>query len=82
MDTAARKGPVQRQQHDIREQVLWNDKVVYKRDVNKDAMQEIIYRPQITTLSYPYMTKDRTKPYLAKLVKDVIKDYKEQELDV
>ena len=28
------------------------------------------------------MTKDRTKPYLAKSVKDLIKDYKEQELDV
>ena len=28
------------------------------------------------------MTKDRTKPYLNKLVKDLIKDYKEQELDI
>ena len=33
-------------------------------------------------LSHPYTTKDRTEPYLAKLVKDLIKDYKEQELDV
>ena len=45
-------------------------------------MQEIVHRPQMTTLSHPYTTKDRTKPYLAKLVKDLIKDYKEQELDV
>jgi hypothetical protein len=34
------------------------------------------------TLSYPYTTRDRAKPYLAKLVKDLVKDYKEQELDV
>ena len=33
-------------------------------------------------LSHPYTTEDRTEPYLAKLVKDLIKDYKEQELDV
>ena len=34
------------------------------------------------SLSHPRMTKDRTEPYLNKLVKDLIKDYKEQELDV
>ena len=45
-------------------------------------MQEIVHRPQMTTLSHPYTTEDRTEPYLAKLVKDLIKDYKEQELDV
>ena len=73
---------MQRQQHDIGEQASWNDKVVYERDVDKDAMQEIVYRPQMTTLSHPYTTEDRTEPYLAKLVKDLIKDYKEQELDV
>ena len=27
--------------------------------------------------SYPYTTKDKTEPYLAKLVKDLTKDYKE-----
>ena len=27
-------------------------------------------------LRHPYTTKDRAKPYLAKLVKDLIKDYK------
>ena len=36
----------------------------------------------MTTLSHPYAAKDGTKPYLAKLVKGLIKDYKEQELDV
>ena len=73
---------MQRQQHDIGEQASWNDKVVYERDVDKDAMQEIVYRPQMTILSHPYTTKDRTELYLAKLAKDLIKDYKEQELDV
>ena len=73
---------MQRQQHDIGEQALWNDEAVYERDVDKDAMQEIVHRPQMTTLSHPYTTEDRTEPYLAKLVKDLIKDYKEQELDV
>ena len=34
------------------------------------------------SLSYSYAAKDGTKPYLAKLVKGPIKDYKEQELDV
>ena len=28
------------------------------------------------SLSHPYITKNRTKPYLAKLVKDFTKDYK------
>ena len=27
--------------------------------------------------SYPYATEDKTEPYLAKLVKDLAKDYKE-----
>ena len=41
-------------------------------------MQEIIYRAQLTILSpsHPHTTKDRTKPYLTKPVKDLIKDYK------
>ena len=34
-------------------------------------------RSYIGSLSHSYITKDRTKPYLAKLVKDLIKDYKE-----
>ena len=34
------------------------------------------------SLSHPRITKDRTEPYLYKLVNDLIKDYKEQELDV
>ena len=57
---------------------------LYERDVDKDAMQEIVYRVWLTTLSlsYPYITEDRSEPYLAKLVKDLIKDCKEQELDV
>ena len=33
---------------------------------DKDALQEIVHRAQLTTLSHPYITKDRTKPYLAK----------------
>ena len=73
---------MQRQQHDIGEQAPWNDEAVYERDVDKDAVQEIVHRPQMTTLSHLYTTKDRTEPYLAKLVRDLIKDYKEQELDV
>ena len=36
----------------------------------------------ILSLSYPHTTKDRTEPYLYKLVNDLIKDYKEQELDI
>jgi len=36
------------------------------------------YRVQLTTLSlsHPHATKDRIKPYLARLVKDLNKDYK------
>ena len=51
---------------------------------DKDVLQEIVHRAQLTTLSlsHPQTTKDGTKLYLAKLVKDLIKDYKEQELDV
>jgi hypothetical protein len=51
---------------------------------DKDTLQEIIHRAWLTTLSlsYPYTTKDGTKPYLAKLEKGLIKDYKEQELDI
>jgi len=30
----------------------------------------------IISLNYPYTTKDRTKPYLTKLVNDLVKDYK------
>jgi len=50
-----------------------NGRVVYKK-----ALQEIVYKAQLTTLSpsHPYATKDRTKPYLAKLVKGLIRDYK------
>ena len=49
-----------------------------KRDTNKEIPQEIIYRawPTTLSLSYPYTAKDGTKPYLAKLVKGLIKDYK------
>jgi hypothetical protein len=32
------------------------------------------------SLSHPYATKDGTKPYLAKLVKGLIKDYKGTEI--
>ena len=28
------------------------------------------------SLNYPYITKDGTEPYLAKLVKDFVRDYK------
>jgi hypothetical protein len=50
-----------------------NGKVVYK-----EALIEIVYRAQLTmlSLSYPYTTEDRTELYLAKLVKDLVKDYK------
>jgi hypothetical protein len=43
-----------------------------------DALREIVYGAQLTALSpsYPYATEDRTKPYLAKPVKDLVKDYK------
>ena len=69
---------MQRQQHDIREQAPWNDEAVYERDVDKDAMQEIVHRARLTTLSpgYPHATEDGTKPCLAKPVKDFVKDYK------
>jgi hypothetical protein len=55
-----------------------NGKAVYERATDKDALQEIVHRARLTTLSlsYPYATKDRTKPYLAKQVKDRVKDYK------
>jgi transcriptional accessory protein Tex/SPT6 len=45
---------------------------------DKEALQEIVHRAQLTTLSlsHPYTTEDRTEPYLAKLVKDLVKDYK------
>ena len=36
----------------------------------------------ILSLSHPRTIEDRTEPYLDKLVKDLIKDYKEQELDI
>ena len=47
-----------------------NGKAVYKK-----ALQEIVHRAQLTTLSLgcPYTTKDGTKPYLAK---GFVKDYK------
>jgi len=55
-----------------------NGKAVYKEALTKDVLQEIIYRAQLTTLSlnYPHTTKDRTKPYWARLVKDHVKGYK------
>ena len=78
-DTMARKRPIQRQQYNIGKTstVKWQSSI--QRDTNKDALQENVYRAQLTTLSlnYPYTTEDRTKPYLAKLVKDLIKHYKE-----
>ena len=83
-DTAARKGPIQGQQHNIRKQAPRNGKAVYEGDTDKETLQEIVHRARLTTLcpSYPHATEDRTEPYLAKLVKDLVKDYKEQELDV
>jgi hypothetical protein len=50
---------------------------------DKDALQEIVHKTWLTTLSlsHPYTTEDRTEPYLARLVKDLVKDCKEQELD-
>jgi hypothetical protein len=58
-----------------------NGKAVYERGTDKektDTLQEIVHRAQLTTLSlsHPRTTKDRTKPYLAKLVKGLVKDYK------
>jgi len=46
---------------------------------DKDALQEIVYRAQLTTLnlSYPHATKDRTEPCLAELVKGLIEDTRE-----
>ena len=75
---------MQRQQHDIRKQAPRNGKAGYERGADKETLQEIVHRARLATLSpgYPHATKDRTEPYLAKLVKDLIKDYKEQELDV
>ena len=73
-----RKGPVQRQQHDIGEQAPRNDGAAYERDVDRDVLQEIVHRAQMTTLSlsHPRTTEGRTEPYLDKLVKDLVKDYK------
>ena len=34
----------------------------------------------IISLNYPYITKDRTKLYWDKLVKDLVKDYKENRI--
>ena len=67
------------QQHNIRKQAPWNGKAVYKETLIKDVLQEIGHRAQLTILSlnYPYTTKDGTRLYLARLVKDLIKDLKE-----
>jgi len=45
---------------------------------DKDALQEVVYGAQLTTInpSHPHATEDRIKPHLAKLVKDFVKDYK------
>jgi hypothetical protein len=50
-----------------------NGKAVYK-----EALQDIVHRAQLTTLSpsHPRTTKDGTKPYLAKLIKGLVKHYK------
>ena len=50
----------------------------YKIREDKDALQENVHRAQLTTLSlsYSYTTEDGAKPYLAKPVKDLVKDYK------
>ena len=78
MDTTVRKGSIQKQQHSISDQVPRKRQSSTQRGTDKDALQEIIHRTQLTTLSlsHPYTTKDKAKPYLAKLVKDLIKDYK------
>src|ERR1700733_5626920 len=49
-----------------------------QRDTDKDALREIVYRAQLTTLSpsHPHATEDRTKPYLTNPVKGFVKDYK------
>ena len=85
MDTIARKGPIQRQQHDIGEQTPRNGEAVYERDANKETPQEIVHRARPTTLSlsHPYATKDRTEPYLAKPSKGSCQGLQgEQALDV
>ena len=48
------------------------------RAVYKKALQEIVHRARLTTLSlsHPRTTKDGIKPCLAKLVKDLVKIYK------
>ena len=45
---------------------------------DEDALQEIVHRTQLTTLSLscPQTTEDGAEPYLDKLVKDLVKDYK------
>ena len=65
----ARKGPIQRQQHDIGKQAPRDGKVVYEGDTDKGALQENVHGAQLTTLSlsYPYATEDGTEPYLAEL---------------
>jgi len=47
-----------------------NSKIIYKK-----VLQEIIYRAQLTTINLNlfYITKDKTKPYLAKLINNFIK---------
>ena len=77
-DTAARKRPVQRQQYNIGKTstAKWQSSI--QRGTDEEALQEIVHRAQLTTLSlsHPHTTEDGTKPYLAKPVKGLIKDYK------
>ena len=40
---------MQRQQHDIGEQTLRNDGAAYERGADKDALQEVVHRAQLTT---------------------------------
>ena len=49
-----------------------------QRGTDKDSLQEIVHRAQITTLNlnHPHATEDGTEPYLTKPVKDLVKDYK------
>ena len=77
-DTAARKGPIRCSSIILHNKHRGNGKAVYEEALTKDVLQEIVYRAQLTTLSlnHPYMTEDRTRPYLARLVKDHVKDYK------
>jgi len=81
-DTAARKGSVQKQQHNISNQVPRKRQSSIRRGSDKDALQEIAHRTQLTiiSLNHPYTTEDRTKPYWDKLVKDLVKDYKENRI--